>query len=126
MIEIRPEWVRAAELGMGTADIGFTVAALTDGAFVDEFLLADDKIVMYLYSNAGSDLSPQDLGGIPVYTRGGGVVPLTSIARIVETVDTGTVRRIDGRRTITLSIIRRNPSPLKPEWPWCGKMCSSI
>jgi len=104
LIEIHPDWERAAELGMNTADIGFTVAALTDGAFVDEFFLADDKIDMYLYSGAGPDASPQDLPDMPIYTRGG-ILPLSSIARVVETVDTSTVRRIDGRRTVTLSII---------------------
>jgi len=104
LIEIHPDWERAAELGMNTADIGFTVAALTDGAFVDEFFLADDKIDMYLYSGAGPDASPQDLPDMPVYTRSG-ILPLSSIARVVETVDTSTVRRIDGRRTVTLSII---------------------
>ena len=104
LIEIHPDWERAAELGMNTADIGFTVAALTDGAFVDEFFLADDKIDMYLYSGAGPDASPQGLTDMPVYTRNG-VLPLSSIANVVETVDTSTVRRIDGRRTVTLSII---------------------
>ena len=104
LIEIHPDWERAAELGMNTADIGFTVAALTDGAFVDEFFLADDKIDMYLYSGAGPDASPQDLPDMPIYTRSG-ILPLSSIARVVETVDTSTVRRIDGRRTVTLSII---------------------
>ena len=104
LIEIHPDWERAAELGMSTADIGFTVAALTDGAFVDEFFLADDKIDMYLYSGAGADASPLDLADMPVYTRSG-ILPLSSIANVVETVDTSTVRRIDGRRTVTLSII---------------------
>jgi multidrug efflux pump subunit AcrB len=104
LIEIHPDWERAAELGMNTADIGFTVAALTDGAFVDEFFLADDKIDMYLYSGAGTDASPQDLTDMPIYTRNG-ILPLSSIAKIVETVDTSKVRRIDGRRTVTLSII---------------------
>ncbi|MFZ9037067.1 MAG: efflux RND transporter permease subunit [Gammaproteobacteria bacterium] len=104
LIEIRPNWERAAEFGMNTADIGFTVAALTNGAFVDEFFLADDKIDMYIYSGSGPDASPQGLTDMPVYTRGG-VVPLSSIANVVETVDTSTVRRIDGRRTVTLSII---------------------
>ena len=104
LIEIHPDWDRAAELGMDTSDIGFTVAALTDGAFVDEFFLADDKIDMYIYSSAGPDASPQNLGEIPVYTRGG-VVPLSSIASVIETVDTSTVRRVDARRTVTLSII---------------------
>ena len=105
LIEIHPNWERAAELGMDTSDIGFTVAALTNGAFVDEFFLADDKIDMYLYSQAGPGFSPQGLTDLPVYTRGGGVVPLSSIASVIETVDTSTVRRVDGRRTVTLSII---------------------
>ena len=104
LIEIHPDWDRAAELGMNTGDIGFTVAALTDGAFVDEFFLSDDKIDMYLYSSAGAGASPESLTDMPVYTRGG-VVPLSSIASVVETVDTSTVRRVDGRRTVTLSII---------------------
>jgi multidrug efflux pump subunit AcrB len=59
---------------------------------------------MYLYSRAGPDASLQGLADMPVYTRGG-IVPLSSIANVVETVDTSTVRRIDGRRTVTLSII---------------------
>ena len=105
LIEIHPDWDRAAELGINTSDIGFTVAALTDGAYVDEFFLADDKIDMYLYSDAGPNASPQGLADMPVFTRGGGVVPLSSIANVVETVDTSTVRRVDGRRTVTLSII---------------------
>jgi multidrug efflux pump subunit AcrB len=104
LIEIHPDWERAAELGINTTDIGFTVAALTDGAFVDEFFLADDKIDIYLYSGARPDASPQGLTDMPIYTRSG-VLPLSSIANVVETVDTSTVRRIDGRRTVTLSII---------------------
>ncbi len=104
LIEIHPDWERAAELGMTASDIGFTVAALTDGAFVDEFFLADDKIDMYVFSKEGPEAAPLALLDLPIYTRGG-VLPLSSIASVIETVDTSTVRRIDGRRTVTLSII---------------------
>ena len=72
-----------------------------------------DKIDMYLYSTAGPHVSPLDLAEIPVYTQCGGVVPLPSIAKVVETVDTSTVRRIDGRRTVTLSIIPPETVPLE-------------
>ena len=105
MIELRPNWSRAAELGMNAADIGFTVAALTDGAFVDEFLLNDDKIDIYLYGRAGPQATLDELGQLPVYTPAGSVVPLSTIARIEETVDTNNIRRVDGRRMVTLSII---------------------
>jgi len=105
MIELRPDWARAAELGMTAADVGFAVSALTDGAFVDEFLLNDDKIDIYLYGNTGTRTTLEGLGQLPIYTPAGAVVPLSTVANIVERVDTNRIRRVDGRRMVTLSII---------------------
>jgi len=105
LVEVRPDWDRAAEVGLDAGDIGFTVAALTDGAFVDEFFLADDKIDVYLYSGRGPDARLGEIGDLPIHLPGGGVLPLHSLARVVETVDTNTVRRVDGQRTVTLRII---------------------
>ena len=113
LIEIRPDWERAAELGITADDLGYTVSAYTDGAYVDEFFLADDRIKMYLYSTQGVISRPSDIDNIPLYTRDGGVVPLTSVARVVETVNTESIRRVDGARTITLSIIPPKEIPLE-------------
>ena len=54
MLEIHPDWERAAELGIETDDLGYAIWAYTDGAFVDEFFLGDDKIDMFLFSTAGA------------------------------------------------------------------------
>ncbi|MCU7804558.1 MAG: efflux RND transporter permease subunit [Candidatus Thiodiazotropha sp. (ex Lucinoma borealis)] len=105
LIEIRPNWERLAQSGISNADMGFTIAALTDGAFVDEFFLEDDKIDIYLYSSAGNNASLESLHSLPIYTPTNAVVPLASLARIVESVDTSNIRRVDGKRTVTLSII---------------------
>ncbi|WP_207062249.1 efflux RND transporter permease subunit [Motiliproteus sp. SC1-56] len=105
LVEVRPDWTRAAELGVSAADLGFTVSALSDGAFVDEFLLDDDKIDIYLYSATGTASTLDDLAQLPVYTPGGAVVPLTTLATLEETVDTNRIRRVNGRRMVTLSII---------------------
>ena len=105
LLEVRPNWERAAEVGMTAEDIGFAVAALTDGAFVNEFFLDDDKIDIYLYNQQGPDATIETLAQIFIYTPTGAVLPLSEVAQIVETVDTATVRRIDGRRTVTLNII---------------------
>jgi len=113
LIEVRPDWDRAAELGMDTEDIGFTVASLTDGAYTDEFYLANDKIDIYIYGAHGPDSDPADLPDLPVHTPGGGVVPLSSLAEIRETVDTSTIRRVDGRRTVTLNVIPPSDVPLE-------------
>ncbi|MDX1609489.1 MAG: efflux RND transporter permease subunit [Halofilum sp. (in: g-proteobacteria)] len=113
LIEVRPDWDRAAELGMDTADIGFNVAALTDGAYADDFYLANDKIDIYIYGSGGPDADPATLADLPVHTPGGGVVPLSSLADIRETVDTSTIRRVDGRRTVTLNVIPPEDVPLE-------------
>ncbi|MCU7843855.1 MAG: efflux RND transporter permease subunit [Candidatus Thiodiazotropha sp. (ex Monitilora ramsayi)] len=105
MVEIRPDWNRLAQTGMSNTDMGFTIAALTDGAFVDEFFLDDDKIDIYIYSSAGDKAALESLDQMPVYTPAKAVVPLASLAEIVESVDTSHIRRVDGKRTVTLSII---------------------
>ncbi len=105
LIEIKPRWARASEVGMTTQDFGYTVAALTDGAFVDEFYLDDDKIDIYLYSENGRNATLDSLNQISVYTPIGAIVPLSSIARIEETVDTNIIRRVNSQRTVTLNII---------------------
>ncbi len=105
LVEVRPRWARAAEVGLSAEELGFTVAALTDGAYVDEFFLDDEKIDIYLYGAPGGVRDLEDIGRLPVYTPQGTVLPLGAIADVVETVDTDTVRRVDGKRTVTLSII---------------------
>ncbi len=106
LIEIRPRWERAAELGFNARELGYSVAALSDGAYVDEFYLGgDDKIDMFLYSSDGTKQTLANLGDLPIHTPSGAVVPLGAVADIVETVATDTIRRVDGRRTVTLNII---------------------
>jgi multidrug efflux pump subunit AcrB len=105
LVEIRPYWDRAAELGMNAEELGFAVASLTDGAFIDEFFLANDKIDIYLYNQAGTQAELESLRQMFIYTPVGAVVPLSSMAAMVETVDTSTIRRLNGRRTVTLGIV---------------------
>lgn len=105
LVEIRPRWERAAELGLSAQQLGFAVAALTDGAFVDEYFRGDDKIDIFLFSQAGSDQQLSNLDDLPIYAPGAGVVPLSAVAEIVEVVDTASIRRLNGRRAVTLNII---------------------
>lgn len=113
MLEVRPDWERAAELGINPGDLGYTVWAYSDGAFVDEFFLDDDEIDVFLYSTSGNIERPQDLEQLMLYSPSGGIVPLSAVARLTETVNTETIRRVDGDRTITLSIIPPREIPLE-------------
>lgn len=105
LLEVKPKWDRLAELNFEARDFGFAMAALSDGAFVDEFFLDDDKIDIFMFSSAADKQSLGELKNLPVYTPQGTVMPLGALADITETVDTAEVRRVDGKRTVTLYIV---------------------
>jgi len=105
LIELRPRWERAAELGLTPQELGFAVAALGDGAFVDEFFLEDSKIDLYFYSTALQQGGLAALPQLPIYAPGRGVLPLEAVVEIRDGVDTESVRRVNGKRTVTLNII---------------------
>jgi multidrug efflux pump subunit AcrB len=105
LIEVRPRWQRLAEVGFSAGEFGFAVAALSDGAFVDEFFLDDDKVDIFLFSHAGAEQSLTSLAQSPVLTPSGAVLPLSALADLAEVADSDALRRVDGRRTVTLYII---------------------
>ncbi|KKN29141.1 hypothetical protein LCGC14_0847250, partial [marine sediment metagenome] len=104
LIEIRPNWNRLAEIGMTADDFGYTVAALSDGAYVDEFFMNDDKVDMFIFSSQGQHQTLSSLSSMPIYTPQGSVLPLNALAAITDTVDSDQLRRVNGRRTVTLSV----------------------
>lgn len=112
-IEVYPDWERAFELGFKARDLGYMIGALSDGAFVDEFYLHDEKIDMYLYSTGGTVNTPEDIAQLPVYSTTGGVLPLSAIATVRETVSANRIRRVDGKRTVTLIIVPPRDVPLE-------------
>ncbi|MVF12022.1 efflux RND transporter permease subunit [Ketobacter sp. MCCC 1A13808] len=105
LVEVRPNWERLAEYQYSAQDFGYAVAALSDGAYVDEFFYGDDKVDMFLLSSAGQTQQLERLGDLPMMTPSGTVLPLDALATLRETVDSATVRRVDGHRTVTLRII---------------------
>lgn len=112
-IEVRPDWVRAAELGIGADELGYLVWALADGAYHDDFYLGDRKVDLFLYGSERPPHRPADLAALPLYTEQGGIVPLSAVAHLSETVNTDTIRRLNGQRTVTLNIVSPSDMPLE-------------
>lgn len=105
LIEVQPRWSRLAEVGFDADSFGYTVASLSDGAFVDEFFMDDRKVDIFLYSQAGQSQQLPALSQMPILTPSGDVLPLNALADLQETVDSDTLRRVDGQRTVSLMII---------------------
>ncbi|MCG6116704.1 MAG: efflux RND transporter permease subunit [Aquimonas sp.] len=105
LVQVLPRWERLAEVGFDAGSFGFAVAALSDGAYLDELLIDDVPVDVFLFSGAGNRQSLEALPQQPVLTPSGEVLPLSALADLVETVDGDALRRVDGRRTVTLFVI---------------------
>lgn len=105
LIEIQPRWQRLAELGMDNGDFSYAIAAMSDGAYVDEFILNDDKVDIFLFSGAGNQQTLQELASTPLVTPNGQILPLHALADLIESKNSDTVRRVDSNRTVTVYII---------------------
>ncbi len=105
LVELHPRWERLAEVGFDAGSFGYSVAALSDGAFVDELIVGDDKVDIFLYGNTDAAQQLERLRDLPLATPNGNVLPIGALADLVETADTENVRRIDGQRTVTISIV---------------------
>lgn len=105
MIRIQPRWQRLNELNFDNRDFAYSVAAFSDGAYVDEFLLQDNKVDIFLFSEAGSQQSPDQLAQTPILTPQGQILPLNGLADLIRSNNSNSLRRVDGKRTVTLYII---------------------
>jgi multidrug efflux pump subunit AcrB len=89
---------------MSAEAVGFSVSALGEGAYVDDFFLDDEKIDIYFYGSQAT-LPLDQLPNLPLHTPDGYTLPLSAVARIDETMDTSVIRRVDSSRTVTLNVI---------------------
>ena len=104
-IEIEPNWQTLMENGISAAEIGTLVWAMADGAYLDEYFLGDEKVDIYTYARGGVIQNPDDIKKIPVYTNQGTTLRLETLAEISSTVTATSIRRVDGRRAITINVI---------------------
>ncbi|MDP2561368.1 efflux RND transporter permease subunit [Psychrobium sp. 1_MG-2023] len=105
IIEIKPRWARLAELGLDSRELGYAISALSDGAYVDEFILGDDKVDIFMFSNAGNKQSIDQLATAAILTPSGKVMPLNALTDLNVTKSSNSLRRVDGNRTVTVYII---------------------
>ncbi len=101
---IRPDWERAAQLGINVQDIGYTAWVLGDGAYVDDYYYDGDKMDLYMYSTMGSFDTLSNFEAIRMATRNGDTVPLSDIAEVHFTYGLERIRRVNHQRAVTLRV----------------------
>ncbi|WP_068546883.1 efflux RND transporter permease subunit [Thalassotalea crassostreae] len=101
-LRLIPNDRRIVQAGLNRGDVANAVRAFTDGLFVSEFFDGNDRMNVILRGSRWA--TPDELAALPIYTPLAGVQTLGELTQIVRTVGPTQLRRVDGKRTISLTV----------------------
>lgn len=101
-LRLAPHDQALAEHGWTREDFGSMVRALGDGLYLGEHFDGEKRKNIIL--RAKDWHSPEALAGMPLADSNGNIVPLAKLADVQRTVGPSELRRVDRRRTVTLSL----------------------
>jgi multidrug efflux pump subunit AcrB len=101
-LRINPDDRRLAEVGWRRPELGTVVRALGDGQWLGEHFDGDRRLAIILRSDREDDV--ERLGAAPLATPNGGVLSLAELAQVDTVLAPNQVRRVDRRRTVTLTV----------------------
>ncbi|NCF73200.1 MAG: MMPL family transporter [Gammaproteobacteria bacterium] len=101
-LRLIPDERRIAEAGWGRQQMSTVVRALGDGVYVGDYFDGDQRLDIVLRAPEWS--SPEQLASTPLATPLGGIQPLDQLVNLERTAGPNQIRRVDRRRTLTLSI----------------------
>ncbi|MHC4320902.1 MAG: efflux RND transporter permease subunit [Planctomycetota bacterium] len=112
-LQVRPRLEHATELGLTSADIGYIIDALVDGAFAGDYWHQGDKIDLVIFGQRKYIERTQDLEQIFIFTPSGDYVPLSTVADIQLGVGPEEIDHIERERSIVIQVIPPRTMPLE-------------
>ena len=117
---VRPRRAQLSRVGLTDSDLALVVDALVDGAFIGEYGQPGEPKVDVVLTARGREggetrgvADRATLNAAPVGTPSGGVVTLSTLAKIDEAIGPTVVRRIERSRAIALQISPPEDLPLE-------------
>jgi multidrug efflux pump subunit AcrB len=101
-LQLVPNDRRITAAGLDRAALANIVRAVTSGAYVGEYFDGNDRMDMILRGPTWN--SPEQLATTPIATPLAGIQTIGELADIRRTVGPTQLRRVDGQRTMTLSV----------------------
>jgi len=112
-VHIIPRLVESAEVGISSADLGYTANALVDGAYAGDYFLDGKKIDLTIKGQAGYADLTQKIGALPIATPTGELIPLDVLADIVISSGPEQVNHRERLRSITIEVSPPNTVALE-------------
>ena len=101
-LRIHPDDARISEAGWNRGAVAAVIRTLGNGLWLGEYFDGEDRMDIILKANGWE--TPEQLAATPVMTPAGGVIPLGELVDVERTTGPGQIRRVNGRRTVTLSV----------------------
>ena len=101
-LRIYPDDARISEVGWNRGAVASVIRTLGNGLWLGEYFNGADRMDIILKAD-GWD-TPEQLAATPVMTPAGQAVPLGELVDVQRTTGPGQIRRVNGRRTITLAV----------------------
>jgi multidrug efflux pump subunit AcrB len=103
-LELRaaPDDRRIAEVGWDRATMGTVVRAVGEGAWLGEYFDGHGRLPIILRVAGGT--RPEEIAELPLFTPSGQQIRLGDLVRMSAVLGPPGIRRIDHRRTVTLTI----------------------
>ena len=101
-LQLLPDDRAISQAGLNRAEVANYVRAFTSGLFVSEYFDGNDRMNVIL--RAGQWQTPEQLAAMPVLTPRAGVQTLGAMTQLRQTVGPSQLRRIGGKRTLSLIV----------------------
>ncbi len=111
-LQVIPNRVRLAEVGLSEADLGRMVEAALGGIRASEFVDGKRELDVTVELQHTVVKTPEQLRQLVIYTPNGGKVQLADVAEVVDTTGPDRIDRVDLQRSITLTVSVERSAPL--------------
>jgi multidrug efflux pump subunit AcrB len=101
-LRIFPDDSRINEVGMDRSGVANLVRTLGNGMWLGEYFNGESR--MDIIMRADGWTTPEQLSNTPIMTPVGEVVPLGELVSVERATGPGQIRRVNGRRTVSLNL----------------------
>lgn len=107
-VRVTPNRLKLADTGITAQELGQTIDTFNDGLRVTEVTVGNSRMDLMLKGATTEINTTQGIDNLPVVTRSGEIIPVTSVATVEITAGPTEIRHKERIRAVTLEIV---PSP---------------
>ncbi|MFD2167790.1 efflux RND transporter permease subunit [Thalassotalea euphylliae] len=101
-LQLVPNDQRITQAGLTRRDVANAVRAFTSGLFINEYFDGNDRVNVILRGDRWQ--TPDELASLPIYSPFAGIQTIGELTDIVRTAGPTQLRRVDGKRTISIQV----------------------